>query len=130
VNHARTHAIILGSSFLISLLIVVGRMSFGGGTASSKAAGPRVVKQAVSGDDEVEEEAPVERVTRYLEEADRLLKSSAGVEGREGEIQQAQKILGEAQAILETIPRDDSRVKELNIRCAQLRQDASRVSNL
>jgi hypothetical protein len=130
VNHARTHAIILGASFIISLAIVGVRMSLGGRTASSKTEGPRVVKPVETESDQLEEEDPVERVTRYLEEADGLLKSSAGVEGREGEIHHALKILGEAQVILETLSREDSRVKLLTIRCQEMRQIASRVANL
>jgi hypothetical protein len=134
LKNAHLHAIILGSSFLISLTIVLVRISVArrasdGGTepAVTVMEAKPAPKAAPPGDGKSDGAAEVEGL---IERADELYQSSALAEGRDAELGEAQNLLEQASEILETLPENDPRTKELKIRWSQLRQDVSRASNL
>jgi len=133
VKHSHIHALILGSAFVLSLGIVVARISFAGKPDASAERSPVVREEGpVSREDEEPEPqaAPdsFSDAQRLSEMAEELYRGSAGKDGREGELLQAQEMLKKAQALLEPLIETDPRARELNLRLGQLIQDVNRAA--
>jgi hypothetical protein len=129
VKHGQLHAIILGTSFVISLGIVLARISFAGKPEGARELTITASGNPVAPEEEAEPEAPPDpfgEASRLTEMAEDLYRGSAGKDGREGELLQAQEMLKRAQALLEPVVDIDPRARELNIRLGQLIQDVNR----
>jgi hypothetical protein len=133
LKNAHLHALILGSSFLISLTIILVRISIArrdsdasteqpaatGGSSSSPKAAPAGAGGGGS---------PAADTEELLDRAEELYRTSALAEGRLDELGEAQRLLGQAGEILETLPAEDPRTRELRVRWSQLQQDVTRAA--
>ena len=63
-----------------------------------------------------------------LDRAQKFYQASALAEGHEAELGEAQSLLEQAGEILETLPEDNPRTRELRTRWSQLQQDVTRAS--
>jgi hypothetical protein len=134
LKNAHLHALILGSSFLISLAIILVRISMArrDSDASTETPVPATVEAPLPAapvpGDGGDAGASAKEVADLLERANELYQSSALEEGRVGELEEAKRLLEEAGVILETLPEDDPGTRELRRRWSELRQDVSRAS--
>jgi hypothetical protein len=131
VKHSHIHALILGISFVLSLGIVLVRISFAGKPEVSRQAS--AVAQEGPAPTEKDEEPqsppdPFAEAQRLTVMAEELYRGSAGKDGREGELLQSQEMLKKAQAMLEPLLDTDPRARELNLRLGQLIQDVNRAA--
>jgi hypothetical protein len=132
VKHSHIHAVILGSSFVLSLGIVLARVSFAGKPEARERPSAVREERAVSREDEEAEPQgspdPFVEAQRLSEMADELYRGSAGKDGREGELLQAQEMLKKAQILLDPLIETDPRARDLNLRLGQLIQDVNRAA--
>jgi len=131
VKHSHISALILATSFVLSLGIVLARISFAGKPEVAREPIPVVtVGPAPTEEDEEPQNPPdsVSEAQRLTEMAEDLYRGSAGKDEREGELLKAQEMLKKAQAMLEPVLETDPRARELNLRLGQLIQDVNRAA--
>ena len=131
MKHSHIHALILGISFVLSLGIVLARISFAGKPEVSRASSPVVTEGPAPTEGGEEPQSPPDpfaEAQRLTEMAEELYRGSAGRDGREGELLKAQEMLKKAQALLEPSLDTDPRARELNLRLGQLIQDVNRAA--
>ena len=129
MKHSHIHALILGISFVVSLGIVLARISFAGKPEVTRDSSV-VTRESDVPDEEEPQAAPdaFAEAQRLTEMAEELYRGSAGKDGREGELLQSQEMLKKAQALLDPIIETDHRARELNLRLGQLIQDVNRAA--
>ena len=99
--------------------------------AAAGAEKPRTTTPSGSGGEaRPREEGPVAEAAQQISQAEALYRAAAGKEGKEEDIEEAKRRLQRAQAILEDLPQDDPKVRELRIKRQQLHEDLIKVSNL
>jgi len=129
VKHSHIHALILGISFVMSLGIVLARISFAGKPEVTRESSVVTREGGVPAEEEPQAAPdPLVEAQRLTEMAEELYRGSAGKDGREGELQKAQEMLKTAQALLDPIIETDPRARELNLRLGQLIQDVNRAA--
>ena len=137
MQHLNLHALVLGSALVVASLILVLRSSSAGreGDARPAPGAGRAQPASVSrtapapgaAAREAEEKAYRE-AQELVQQAAEIYQNSAGKEGTEVKILEAKKMLHEAQELIEQLPREEPRIRDLRNRLTQLSVDLSRVS--